>query len=203
MNLRRKRDSKIEGIIQKKHTALDDDNILRKIQVQFISFIIYYSNDVVSYFIADHKNKLYFQDIEYEKKKRDKLDCVESLKKETIQDILKYKITPKIKKKRENENEKIIKIVLTKCPSLKEFFETNYLNLFKQYYFNKNNDFEVNGQIIPLSAKTKKKTFSYLLEKNYSLKEKIKYVSIKYLFNTYKRMKKPNFKIVVCDSQIK
>ena len=200
MNLRRKRNSKIKGIIQKRHTALDDDNVLRKIQVQFISFIIHYSNDVVNYFIADNANNTYFQDIDYNIKKVVKLGFVEFLKKKTIQDILKFKITPKIKKRGENENEKIIKIVLKKCPSLKEFFETNYLDLFKQYYFNKNNIFEVNGQIVSLSTKTKKKTFSYLLEKNYSLKEKIKYVSINYLFNTYKRIKRPNFKTMVFDS---
>ena len=112
MNLRRKRDSKIEGIIQKKHTALCDDKVLRKIQVHFISFIIHYSNDVVNYFVSDHTNNTYFLDDEFEIKKRVKLDCVEDIKKKTIQDILKCKITSKIKKIEENENEKIIKIVL-------------------------------------------------------------------------------------------
>ena len=134
MNLRRKRDSKIEGIIQKKHTALCDDKVLRKIQVHFISFIIHYSNDVVNYFVSDHTNNTYFLDDEFEIKKRVKLDCVEDIKKKTIQDILKCKITSKIKKIEENENEKIIKVVLKNWPSLKLFFETNYLDLFKQYY---------------------------------------------------------------------
>ena len=53
---------------------------------------------------------------------------------------------------------------------------------------------------MPLTTKTEKKTFSHLLEKNFALKEKIKYVSINYLFNTYKRMKRANLKTMVFDS---
>lgn len=194
----KKRKSKIKKkliSIKKIHTASDDDNILRKVQVIFISFIIYYSNDVISHLFDGDKNILYFKDIDYQLKKRVKNDWVENLKSKTIKEIIELKITPKIKKKKENENKTILKIILEKYPSIEEFFKTNYLDLFRQYFNNKNDIFKVNGRIIPLSERTKQKTFSSLIKKNDVLKEKIKYVCINYLLNSYRRMKKPCFKI--------
>ncbi len=194
----KKRKSKIKKkliSIKKIHTASDDDNILRKVQVIFISFIIYYSNDVISHLFDGDKNIIYFKDIDYQLKKRVKNDWVENLKSKTIKEIIELKITPKIKKKKENENKTILKIILEKYPSIEEFFKTNYLDLFRQYFNNKNDIFKVNGRIIPLSERTKQKTFISLIKKNDVLKEKIKYVCINYLLNSYRRMKKPCFKI--------
>ena len=184
----------------KRHTALDDDNILRKIQVQFISFIIHYSNDVVSFFVDDYKNKPIFKDVDYELKKVVNHKNVESLKGKTIGEIIQSKITPKIKKFEENENKKSLNIILGKCPSLQEeYFEKKYSALFREYYNNENDFFEVDGKRIPFSEKTKKKTFSSLIKKNKNLKERIKYVCINYLINSYKKMKKPNFRTTTFD----
>ena len=66
---KRKANRQVKENKNKKHTASDDDNILRKIQVQFISFIINYSNDVVSSFVDDYKNNPCFKDVDYEQKK--------------------------------------------------------------------------------------------------------------------------------------
>ena len=184
-------------LIKKKHTASDDDNVLRKIQVNFISFIINFSNDVISYFVDDIDNKLQFQNIDYEIKKIVNVTFVKNLKSQPIKEILKYKISPKIKKKQEDENEKILDIISKEYPSVNEFFEKKYLDLFKEYYCNENNIFKVNGKIIPLSNKTKKKTYSFLIKKNHKLSEKIKYVCINYLLNDYKRIKRPNFKTIL------
>jgi hypothetical protein len=196
--LRKKRilNEKVKDIIIKTHTAFDHDNILRKLQVHFISFIITYSNDVIS-FLVDDENIPYFQDVDYELKKVVNLKNVERLKKKEIGEIIQFKITPKIKKKEENENVKNLNLLLNKYPSLREFFKMNYLDLFKQYYNNENNIFKVNDKIIPLSPKTTKKTFSKLIEKNYNLKDKINYVCRNYLMNTYKKIKKPNFKTII------
>ena len=194
---KRKLNREVKVISIKRHTASDDDNILRKLQVQYISFIVYYSNDVVSFFVDDYKNNQCFKDVDYELKKVVNHKNVESLKKMTIGDIIQFDITPKIKKKEKTENEKSLKLILKKCPSLQKYFETNYLVFFKQYFKNESDYFEVNGQIIPFSEKTKTKTFSSLIEKkkNNNLKERIKYVCINYLINSYKKMKKPNFQI--------
>ena len=84
---------------------------------------------------------------------------------------------------------------MKKCPSIDGFFNKNYLTLFKEYYYNIDDIFRYNEKIIPLSEKTKKKTFNSLILKHHKYIEKIKYVCINYYLNTYKRMKKPNFKI--------
>ena len=192
---KRKLSREVKEIAIKRHTASDDDNILRKIQVQYISFIVHCSNDVVSFFVDDYKNNPCFKDVDYELKKVVNHKKVESLKEKTIGDIIQFDITPKIKKKEKNENEKSLKLILKKCPSLQKYFKINYLEFFKKYYKNESDYFEVNGQIIPFSDKTKTKTFSSLIEKkkNNILKERIKYVCINYLMNSYKKMKKPNF----------
>lgn len=195
--LRKKRiiNKKVNNIIIKTHTALDHDNILRKVQVHFISFIIYYSNDVISFLVGDETIPC-FQDVDYDLKKVVNLKYVERLKKKEIGEIIQFKITPKIKKKEENENVKNFNLLINKYPSLQEFFKMNYLDLFKQYYNNENNIFEFNGKIIPLSPKTTKKTLSKLIENNYYLKDKINSVCKNYLINTYKKKKKPNFLIL-------
>ena len=201
--LRKKRKSikEVKEIIIKRHTALDDDNILRKVQVQFISFIIHYSNDVISFLVKGFEKKPSFQDVDYELKKVVNHKNVESLKKKAIGEIIQFNITSKFKKKEKNENEKTLKILLKKCPSLEEYFKTNYLDLFIKYYNNENDIFEVDGKRIPLSEKTKKKTFSSLIKKkkNNNLKERIKYVCINYLINSYKKMNKPKFQITTLD----
>ena len=199
IKLRKKRElnREVKEIVIKRHTALDDDNILRKIQVQYISFLVHYSNDVISFYVDDYKNNACFKDVDYKLKKVVNHKNVENLKKKAIGEIIKFKITPKIKTIERNENEKNLNIILKKYPFLLEYFKINYLELFIQYYKNKNDYFEINGQIIPFSEKTKKKTFSSLIKKkkNNDLKERIKNVCVNHLIYSYKKMKKPNFTI--------
>ena len=182
---------------KKPHTASDDDNILRKIQVKFLSFIISYTNDIIRS-LSNDKNIPRFQDLSYEIKKIVNHEFVESLKKKTIEDIVKLKISPKIKQD-ENINKHIYDIVVQKLPIIKKFFNRNYLSLFKEYYESPDGGFKFNGKDISLSHRTKSRTFNSLINKNYRFSEKIKYVSINYYFNTYKRLKKPNFKVRSCN----
>ena len=181
---------------KKPHTAEDDDNILRKIQVMFLSFIISFTNDIVLS-LTDDKTIRLFKDLDYQIKKKVSHQSVESLKSKKIEDIIKFKITPKIKQEK-NFNEQIYKSILERCPIIQEFFNKSYLSLFKEYYENQNNIFRFNEKVIPLSYKTKQKTFDKLIDKNNKFKEKIKYVSVNYILNSYKRLKKPNFKISSC-----
>ena len=174
------------------HSALDDDNILRKIQVHFLSFITSFTNDVISTFCND-KNKLHFKNLDYQIKKIVNHSFVEQLKSKTIGEILQLRVSPKMKIKDKYINKKIYNIIFEKYPCIREYLQTNYISLFKEYYNNKNRIFEVNGKVIQLSPKTK--TFIDLQKKNIKYIEKLKYVSINYFLNTYKRIKKPNFKI--------
>ena len=181
---------------KKPHTAEDDDNILRKIQVMFLSFIISFANDIVTS-LSDDKTVPLFKDLDYKIKKIVNHKFVEDLKATKLENIVKLKITPKVKQK-ENINEQIYKSVLERFPDIQEFFDRTYLNLFEDYYENKNNIFKFNEKVIPLSYKTKQKTFAKLIEKNIKYKEKIKIVTINYYLNSYKRIKKPNFKTSFC-----
>lgn len=181
------------------HSASDDDNILRKIQVHFFSFIINFTNDVISTFSNDKDTPL-FKNLDYQIKKVVKHSYVENLKKITISEILKFKVSPKMKTSDESVNKRIFNIIWAKFPSLHKFLQTNYLTFFIEYYYNsKNKKIEVNGIEIQLSNKTK--TFNNLVEKNYKHKEKIKYVTINYFLNSYKRKKKPNFKTQIYNNK--
>lgn len=183
---RRKQDSN-----KRIHSAGDDDNILRKIQVHFLSFIINYTNDVISTFFKD-KSIPRFKNLDYKIKKTVNHRFVENLKSQKIGDILQLKVSPKMKINDETVNKNIYNIVWEKCPSIHDYLRQNYLSLFKQYYYNNNKIFEVNGTVIKLSVKTK--TFTDLIIKNFQYKEKMKFVSINYFLNCYKRVKKPTFK---------
>jgi hypothetical protein len=79
--LKKKRKEKKKN--KKMHTASDDDNILRKIQVHFLSFVTSYINDIIRYLIAD-KNVPLFKNIDYKIKKIVNHRFVEELKSKTI-----------------------------------------------------------------------------------------------------------------------
>ena len=189
-----KRGRKEKKFNLKIHRATDNDNILRKIQVHFLSFITHYINDIIRVFIKE-KNIPLFRNIDYDIKKNVKHDFVESLKSKCIGDILQLRVTPKYKTHDDLVNKSIYDKVCFLCPFMTQYLQRSYLSLFKEYYYNKNKIFIVNGEIIPLSSKTK--TFSDLINKNYCYKEKIKYIAINYFLNKYKKFKKPNFKVNV------
>ena len=186
---------------KKMHSASDDDNILRKIQVHFLSFVTNYINDILKEFIKD-KTVPFFKNIDYKIKKTVNHRFVEELKSKNIAEILQLRPSPKMKIHDESVNKNIYIIICSLCPFMKEFLQRSYLSLFNDYYNNKNKIFIVNGHIIPLSSRTK--TFCDLINKNYAYKEKIKYIVVNYILNKYKRLKKPNFKInVVNKNKIK
>lgn len=179
---------------KKTHTASDDDNILRKIQVHFLSFVTNYINDIIRKLMKDKSVPL-FKNIDYKIKKLVNHKFIEELKSKNIAELLQLRPSPKLKIHDEFANKDIYNKICLLCPFMKEYLHRSYLSLFKEYYFNNNRIFIVNGEIIPLSTRTK--TFNDLINKNFEYKEKIKYIAINYFLNKYKRLKKPNFKINV------
>ncbi len=199
-NSKRKRRTKnnINSNLRKRvHSYLDNDNILRKIQVHYLSFIINFSNDVIRTFKDGYKdnNKIqFFRHLDYNSKKIVKHDYVESLKKKTIGEIVQFKATSKVKKSiDELINIKVYQDAIKNIPSIDKFFQKSYISLFKDYYCSENNQIEINGKIIQLSKKTKR--FHDLIRKFHSYQERIKKVSNKYYLNCYKRYKRPKFKL--------
>ena len=168
-----------ENTIKRVHTATDYDNILRKIQVHFLSFIINFTNDVINTLFND-KRIPKFKNLDYEIKKTVNHKSVEMLKSKDIGEILQLKISPKIKLYDGSFNKDIYDTIYKKYPAIQAYMNKSYKSLFKEYYNNKNKIFKVNGQLIYLSPKTK--IFNDLLIKNIKYKEKMKYVAINLIY---------------------
>ena len=92
----------------KTHGSEDFDNIQRKIQVHFISFLISLANDLVIKFFGK-KSKYHFKDVKYELKRIVNHKNVEYLKQCKYSDIVQMKISPKNKRFNEDTNKKIYK----------------------------------------------------------------------------------------------
>ena len=178
---------------KKIHSALDDDNILRKIQVHYISFITNFINDIIRVFIKT-RNVPLFKNIDYKLKKIVNHKYFQKLKSLKIADILQMTPSPKMKNHDSSVNKNIYSKVCNLFPFMNNFLQIDFINFFKEYYFNNNKNYTVNGKIIPLSDKTK--NFNDLINKNYAYKEKIKFIALNCFSDDEKAMNKLKFKTV-------
>ena len=159
---------------KKCHSSDDFDNIQRKIQVSFISFLVRLANDLLKN-IFGQKTKFHFKDVDYELKKIVNHKYIEFLKKSNYSDIMKMRISPKNKRFSKFENKETLNKVCKYSPFLKKFFENNYLYIFQKYYctiINNKEEVDIDGFKVTLSPKTK--TLYNLLIKNESNKKKFK-----------------------------
>ena len=185
---RGRKQTKINKENGKVHSAVDDDNVLRKIQVHFLSFTTNYINDIIKVF-AISRNMPYFKKIDYGIKKIVKHRYIECLKSMTIGEILQLRASSKMKIHDESVNRNIYKKVCSLFPFMEAYLQRNIVSLFKEYYYNKSKIFIVNGKVIPLSLNTK--TFNDLINKNYAYKEKFKRIATNYFLNNNKKKKNP------------
>ena len=157
---------------KKCHSSDDFDNIQRKIQVSFISFLIRFANDLLKN-IFGQKTKFHFKDVDYELKKIVNHKYIEYLKKSNYSDIMRMRISPKNKRFNKFENKETLNKVCKYSPFLKKFFRNNYLYIFQKYYctiINNKEEVDIDGFKVTLSPKTK--TLYNLLVKNESNKKK-------------------------------
>ena len=173
---RRGRKPRDEIFKKRVHDAYDYDNILRKIQVHFLTFIISFSNDLIGSFSSNNKD-LKFKNLSYNLKKVVKHSYVETLKKCKIGDILQFQASSKNKKSEVDVNKQIFEKVCDLYPCLKIFFDMCYLDLFNQYYYKSNKVICFEGKNIILSKNTR--VFSDLLAKNKKASEKIQEVAFR------------------------
>ena len=170
------------------HRASDDDNIMRKIQVHFLSFVINFLNDIIKTFVPIYHKDLLFKNIDYQIKKTVNHANVENLKKKNVVQLLQLEISPKNKRFDKFTNSQTYIKVCNRLPFMKNFMDQGYSDMFNNYYFASNKVFIVNGKLINLSERTK--IFTDLLNRNYPYKERIKYVLVNYFLFNYKKMKK-------------
>ena len=160
---------------KKEHAADEWDNVLRKIQVHFLNFIISFLNDII--YIHLNKKDKFFLKFSYSAKENIKFDYVEKLKKYNIKELIEnLDVSSKYKSKKleETENINMRKLKdLSEYNWFNEFINKNILELFEIYYNNKKplESIYFNGkEIVNLKEA---KNFYFLLQKYKKYEEKL------------------------------
>ena len=151
------------------HSSASTDNIIRKIQTHYLTFITSFANDSIKGFFEEQKYE--FANFTYKEKSKVSFDYLDEMKNSTIGDLLfRMTISPKFKcGKYKNIN--ILK-QLKQIPFFQSFFNIKYLDLFSKYY-NANQPLKellINGVKISFSSKTR--SFSELLQRKENKKLK-------------------------------
>lgn len=155
---------------RKEHCSSSSDNIIRKIQTHFLSFLIFFINDAIQSYFKEQKFK--FLNLSHKKKSKVSFEYLNKLKNSTIEDIINMmNISDKYKCDKDT-NKNNLKI-LNQITFFEKLFKIKFLVLFYYYYNDKRPIKEISlfNEKIELSEKTK--TFYDLLQKNESLKKDI------------------------------
>ena len=180
-----KRGRKSENNSKKEtHDSKSYDNILIKIQVHYMNFIISFINDCIRAF--NKSKKLFFKKFNTDIKKKISKMSFDSIKNSTINEILSnIKISRKYKKFDPYYNKVNLNILL-KDDWFKKLFGMKFLDLFR-YYYNDKEPFTVIllfDKIITLSKDTK--PFFKLIERNKEISQRIiEITEIDYLNRKY------------------
>ena len=118
---------------KKTHTKSDPDNILTKIQVNYITFLKDFINKISN---AIGKKDLIFLSLNYDFKKKITKDFREKLNSSTIEEILSREISGRYKKISKDYNAKICeKIKKENIYLLQNLLSKNFLFFFDKIYF--------------------------------------------------------------------
>ena len=150
---------------RKEHGKSSEDNILTKIQVHYMKFIINFIN--VCNPLEGKKNK--FMQFNYEDKRNTNSAHIKELEDSSLYDLLiNTPISDKYTKANEYTNKKITdKLSKYKDDFFNKLFKMNYIEFFN-YYYNDNKpskEININGRSIRLTTKTKTETFYELIKK--------------------------------------
>ena len=151
------------------HGNKDFDNLQRKVQVHFLSFLIHFCNDALR---TEYGNTLLsFKQINKKSKITIKYEYTKILKNSSIKDILNLEISTKYSTYNKLENQNLLSKIEVKW--LNKLFQMNYLELFKLYYNEEKplNKIVYENHEIILSTKTK--SFYFLLEKYKTLRQNL------------------------------
>ena len=162
VNKKRGRKSNSEEKKEKNHDKYSPDNVKRKIQVHYLSFIPLSINDILE--SCGFREK--FFKLEYEFKRIVNKNHFNKLRNSNIGEIISTKISNKYKKIKKDNNESLNNYLKTN-EGLERIFNMNYLDFFRMFYMKKDKivDLKIIGidKIITLSEKTE--TYYDLLEK--------------------------------------
>ena len=127
----RKRTKKLK--YYRTHHFDSSDNNLRKIHINFITFIVYYINVILNQ--LNYKERFY--NLSYSFKKRINKMILEDLKSQTIKDIISNNISEKYKNINKNINYEIVSKIESEN-LLNKILSEKYIDLFKKVYFKNN-----------------------------------------------------------------
>ena len=158
--------------IPKSHTKFSNDNILRKIQVHYLTFLVKY----VNYFIKKYVYKPYpsFNQLSYDFKKNITKDFRKSLEIETIGKILQNKESIKNKISELDNNKNIYSKVYNAHAEIKKLFNINYIIFFKEVYANfvfNNSTYNTRRYKVPKTIETIEDLIINELEENVESKD--------------------------------
>ena len=147
----RKKNKNIINGKEKTHGKNSPDNLLRKIQVHYLTFIISFINEILQKLGIKQK----FLHLNHKFKRNVNRKFVEYLKTKNIRQIICNEISPKYKEKEDNE------LIYDKIEVevLKKILSENYLTFFRKIYYNKSNNINLK---------------EYGLDKNIILSKKVK-----------------------------
>lgn len=133
--LSKKRGRKPVMIDPKKiHDKMSPDNLLRKVQIHYISFLEELANVLIK--SEESTKELSFIPINYGFKKNVNKNFEKCLKKLTLAKILTQAPSSKFKKCSRTSNKEIYEKISQRCPNLQIFFEKSfYLDLFENVYY--------------------------------------------------------------------
>ncbi len=177
---RKRKNFSIKYANKRPHDKNSLDNILRKIQVHYISFLILFLNAILKHLennsqYPELKQKsskpLKFCKLDYNFKKNVNKKAIELLKSKTIGDIIKNKISSKYSKTNDEVKNDYNKIICEKIKQT-EYYEVinkilseNYLKFFEIYHQNKRNiNLREYGMDEDIILPSNVKTFSDLLK---------------------------------------
>ena len=168
--LKRKRGRKINKESKKAtHSALFKDNIKRKIQVHFLTFLVSLINDIISTFPLKGVS---LKNLAYNMKEKISNVYFEKLKKSSIKELIEnINISSKFKNYEENINKEVIKKLFEyNFDYFSKLFEKDYLFFFRLYYNDEKplNKLSLFGKTIKFSKKTEP---FYILIQNQEEKE--------------------------------
>lgn len=118
---------------KKEHSKFEKDNIMRKLNIHFISFIVKYVNFNIQKLISKHQPL--FINLSYEFKKKINNTTFAELKNMNLGEILRNEGSWKNKRNliyERDYNEKIFKSVYK--TSLKDLLDTNYIQFYREVY---------------------------------------------------------------------
>ena len=156
---------------EKVHTKESSDNIHRKIQVHFLSFVVSFMNVLLTVLLKKSEYPYEFIGIDYNIKKVISKKNFLSFKNKNIGEILCLKASPKFRTKNE-ENNSIIYEKVKENKDVNYFLSKNFMKLFKDVYLKNKRSINENGIVFDLPRNVE--TFDDFLNK-----QKRKYDDIK------------------------